>query len=70
MIQNKDIVVVKGDKDSSVVIMKKSDYVTKLDTMIDDGIIKGTYVETINNMLKELSRFQDFLYRNFHNYER
>ena len=70
MIQNKDIVVVKGDKDSSVVIMKKSDYVTKLDTMIDDGIIKGTYVETIDNMLKELSRFQDFLYRNFHNYER
>ena len=34
MIQNKDIVVVKGDKDSSVVKMKKSDYVTKLDTMI------------------------------------
>ena len=42
MIQNKDIVVVKGDKDSGVVIMKKSDCVTKLDTMIDDGIIKGT----------------------------
>ena len=29
IIQNKDIVVVKGDKDSSAVIMKKSDYVTK-----------------------------------------
>ena len=70
MIQNKDIVVVKSDQDSSVVIMKKSDYVTKLDTMIDDGIIKGTYVETIDNMLKELSRFQDFPYRNFHNCER
>ena len=29
MIQNKDIVVVEGDKDSSVVIIKKkSDYVT------------------------------------------
>ena len=40
MIQNKDIVVGKGDKGSSVVIMKKSDYVTKLDTMIDDGIMK------------------------------
>ena len=50
--------------------MKKSDYLTKLDTMIDDGIIKGTYVETTDNTLKELSRFQDFLYRNFHNYER
>ena len=50
--------------------MKKSDYVTKLDTMIDDGIMKGTYVETTDNTLKELSRFQDFVYRNFHDYER
>ena len=29
MIQNKDIAVVKGDKDSSTVIMKKSGYITK-----------------------------------------
>ena len=49
--------------------MKKSDYVTKLDTMIDDGIIKGTYVQTNDNALKELSRFQDFLYRKFRSYE-
>ena len=69
MIQNKDIVVVKGDKDSSIVIMKKSDYLTKLDTMIDNDIMKGTYVETTDNTLKELSQFQDFLYRNFHNYK-
>ena len=55
MIQNKDIVVAKGDKDSSVVIMKKSDYVTQLDTMIDDGIIKGTYVETTDNTVKVIS---------------
>ena len=68
MIQNKDIVVVKGDTDSSVVIMKKSDYVTKLDTMIDDGIMKGTYVETTDNTLKKLLRFQDFLYRSFRKY--
>ena len=61
IIQNKDIVVVKGEKDSNVVIMKKSDYVTKLNTMIDDGIMKGTYVETIDGKLTELSRFQDFL---------
>ena len=38
MIQKKYIVVVKGDKNSSVVIMKKSDYVT----MIDESIMKGT----------------------------
>ena len=60
MIQNKDIVVVKGDKASGVVIMKKADQVTKLDTMIDDGIMKGTYVETTDNTLKKLSRFQAF----------
>ena len=70
MIQNNDIVVVQGDKDSSVVIMKKSDYVTKLDTMIDGGIMKGTNIETNDEMLKELSQFQDFLYTNFHKYER
>ena len=38
--------------------------------MFDDSIMKGTYVETTENTLKELSQFQDFLYRNFHNYER
>ena len=42
MIQDKDIVVVKGNKDYSIVIMKRSDNLTKLETMIDDGIMKGT----------------------------
>ena len=42
-----------------MVMMKKSDYLTKLNTMINDGIMKGTY--TKGNMLKEISRFQDFL---------
>ena len=69
MIQNKDILVVKGDKDSCKVVMKKSNYVTKLDTMIDDVIMKETYVEITGNMLKELSRFQYFLHRHFYNNE-
>ena len=37
--------------------------------MIDDGVMKGTYVETTDNTLKELPRFQDFLHRKFHNHE-
>ena len=50
--------------------MKKSDYVTNLDTMIDDGIMKITYIETTERKeRKELLQFQDFLYRKFHNYE-
>ena len=47
--------------------MKNSDDVAKLDTMINDGIMKSIYAETTDNTLKELSQFQDFLYRNFHN---
>ena len=36
--------------------------------MTNDSIMKGTYMET-TDMLKELLQFQDFLYRNFNNYE-
>ena len=65
MIQNKNIVVVKGDKDSSVIIMKKLDYVTKLDTMIDDGVMKGTCAEITDNTLKELSGLRTFYIETF-----
>ena len=37
--------VVKGDKDSSIVILKKPSYVAKLEIMIHGGIIKDTYIE-------------------------
>ena len=46
------MVVVKGDKDSSIVIMKKLDYLAKLDTVIHDGIIKSTCIETTDNTFK------------------
>ena len=37
--------------------------------MIIDGIMRGTYIEITENLFKELSQFQDFLYRNFYNHE-
>ena len=40
MIQNKDIIVAKNDKGIVIVIIKKLDYVTKFDNMIDDGIME------------------------------
>ena len=62
MIQNKDIAVVEGDKESSILIMKKSDYLTKSDTMIDDRILNGT-IETTESILKkdyrEYGRYKD-----------
>ena len=40
-----------------MVIMKMLDYPTKLDTSIDVDIMKGTYIETTDKKLKELSQF-------------
>ena len=60
-----DLVVLSGDKDSSVVIMQRADYVNKLETMIEEGIANGKYVVTEDNTLKDLKSFQDFLTRNF-----
>ena len=37
-VQNKDSAVVKGGKDSSKAIMKKSDHVSQLQTMVYGGI--------------------------------
>lgn len=64
IIQNKDKVVVQDDKDWRVVNMKKSDYITQLNTLIGQSIMKGTYIVTTVNKLKALLQFQDFLYRN------
>ena len=33
----------KGDNDSSVVIVNKTDYIEKLENMVKEGIAKGTY---------------------------
>jgi len=38
LVENKDIIVAAGNKDSSVVIMDRQDYNNKLQEMIDDGI--------------------------------
>ena len=64
---NPDIVVLQGDKDSSVVIMPKTSYNEKLQEMINDGIANGKYQRTSDNTIQDLQSFQSFLYRNFKN---
>ena len=59
------MVVLSGDKDSSVVIMQRAVYVNKPETMIEEGIANGKYVVTEDNTLKDLKSFQAFLTRNF-----
>ena len=67
LIHNKDVVILKGDKDSSIVIMNKTNYIKKIGTLI--GIKNGTYAETDDTTMQDLKRFQDFLCRNFKKYE-
>ena len=69
LIKDDTLVVIPGDKNPCVIIMDKVDYVNKMEEMIKNGIQKGVYVETEENALRDLKRFQDFLYQNFENNE-
>ena len=58
--ENKDLVVLSGDKDSCLVILKRSDYDRKLQSMIDEEITNGTYAPTTDWTLTDFKKFQDF----------
>ena len=68
LIREKDVVVMKCDKDSSVVILYKTDYIEKLENMVKEGVDKGTYTLTQDDTIKDLSNFKQFLKRNFKGY--
>ena len=69
MIRDKDLVLLNGDKDSSVAAMNITDYNNIMQKMINDGIRNKIYEETVDNTLKDSKNFQEFLYRNFKYYE-
>ena len=69
LINDQSTLVMSGDKDSCVVILNRDDYVAKFENMIQDGINNGTYKLTVDSTIKDLQKFQNFLYRNFGKYE-
>ena len=58
---NKNIVILSGDKDSSVVIMNRIDYEQKIEKMIEEGKNEGKYAESQDTIHSDLKRFQVFL---------
>ena len=60
-IHNKEVVILKGDKDSNIVILNKTNYITKIEKIIEEGIKNGTYAETDDTTTQDLKRFQEFL---------
>ena len=64
-ILSKIVVVISGDKESCLVLSKRSDYDKKLQSLIDEGIINGTYASTTESTLNDLKKIQYLLSRNF-----
>ena len=69
IIRAKALVILYGHKDCSVTVMNWTDYNKIMQKMIHDGIKNKIYEEAIDNTLKALKFFQEFLYSNFNNYE-
>ena len=61
LINDQDICIVSVDKGSCVVILKRTDYINKLETMINKGIKLGTSAECEDTTQNDLKIFQDFL---------
>ena len=57
-------------KGPSKVNRKRIYYVAKLETIIDDSVTIGTYVETSRKTFREVMEFKNFIYKNFHHHER
>ena len=53
---NKNIVLVSGDKESSIVVMNKVDYGKKVNGMIKEGIKEGKYEMTRDTTRKDLEK--------------
>ena len=66
---NSNIIILSADKETCKVILNRTDYIKKVNAMIDDGISQGKYVETVDNTHQDLKHFQNFLYRHFYKTE-
>ena len=60
----------KGDKDSSVVVLNKTDYIEKLKDTVKESINKGTYTSTEDNTIIDLKNFKQFFKQNFKGYDK
>ena len=57
IIKNDKIVILAADKESCTVILNKSDYIRKINNIIEDGMPQGKYIETIDTTQSDLKHF-------------
>ena len=65
LIKNDKIVILAADKKTCTVILNRSDYIKKVNKIIEEGMEQGKYIETVDTTQSDLKHFQDFLYRHF-----
>ena len=65
LVNDNSVKLLSGDKDSSVVIVDTHSYYNKLESMVQEGIDNGIYIQSEDNTYSDLQHFQQFLYRNF-----
>lgn len=69
MINDPDIAVVSGNKESYIFIIKRSECFKKLRDIIDEGIQHGVCIIAEDRTLEDVKLFRSFLYRNPKKYE-
>ena len=69
IVNDKKLIVVSGDKELCVVLIDRTDYQDKLQTIVDDDIKSVIYKVAEDNTLKDLELFKSFLDRNFRKYK-
>ena len=67
--KNKVIVTLSANKESYTVTLNKNYYGCKVDQIIEDGVNEDKYIETSDNRLCDLKRFQSFLYRHLYKHK-
>ena len=54
LINNKNIVILAADKETCTVILNRMDYQNEISKMINEGIVEGKYIGTVDKTHKDL----------------
>ena len=57
LIKYDKIVILAADKKSCTIILNKSDYIRKINSIIEEGMQQGKYIETIDTTQSDLKTF-------------
>ena len=63
-------VILAANKETGTVITNESDHQNKVNNIVNEGIVEGKYIETVDNNHRDLKCSQDFLHQNLNKLER